>query len=244
MLQSHFQGTGTPANHDQSHYPHIEKTGNSGDPSQQWSASQDYCKSGTTTHPGGHSTTQNIIWEPKASYLARNISEEFWYKKNWTAFDERNMIQQSDVVVTWWSGAASGPGPLAVTDPAMNSAVYQRLPKGNIWPLVHDLKLTWVMEQEDDVKPTSGGLDVNWVEMLRCDLTQGVHAGKPFNVAGFNLQCCKEWVRVPPQRCERLIASYHKCLIATKVRTTSYEVQGMIAFSHWAKYVWVFSVNT
>lgn len=41
-----------------------------------------------------------------------------------------------------------------MTDPAMNAAVYQRILKGNVPPVVHDLKLTWVMQQEDDVKPS------------------------------------------------------------------------------------------
>ncbi len=35
-------------------YPQMEKTWNSGEPSQEWPAYQIYSKSATTTHPGGH----------------------------------------------------------------------------------------------------------------------------------------------------------------------------------------------
>ncbi len=38
--QSHFLGFGTSASHGQSLYPQIEKTCNSGEPSQEWPACQ------------------------------------------------------------------------------------------------------------------------------------------------------------------------------------------------------------
>ncbi len=44
-----------------SHYPQMEKTWNSGEPSQEWPAYQNYSKSATTTYPGGHKRTQNNI---------------------------------------------------------------------------------------------------------------------------------------------------------------------------------------
>ena len=66
--------------------------------------------------------------------------------------------------------------------------------------------------------------DLNPIEMLWRDLKKAVHARKPSNVAELE-QFCKEWVKIPPQRCERLIASYRKCLIAVVAAgggTTSY----------------------
>ncbi|KAK3538412.1 hypothetical protein QTP86_001758 [Hemibagrus guttatus] len=55
--------------------------------------------------------------------------------------------------------------------------------------------------------------DLNPIEMLWHDLKKVVHARKPSNVA--ELQFCKdEWAKIPPQRCNRLIASYGKRLIA------------------------------
>ena len=37
----------------------MEKTWNSGEPSQEWPAYQNYSKGASTTHPGGHKRTQN-----------------------------------------------------------------------------------------------------------------------------------------------------------------------------------------
>ena len=56
--------------------------------------------------------------------------------------------------------------------------------------------------------------DLNPIEMLWRDLKKAVHAQKPSNVAELKQFCKEEWAKIPPQRCERLIASYHKRLIA------------------------------
>ncbi len=45
----------------QSHYPQMEKTWNSGEPSQERPAYQNYSKSTMTTHPGGHKRTYNNV---------------------------------------------------------------------------------------------------------------------------------------------------------------------------------------
>ncbi len=53
------QGFGTPANHGQSHYPQVEKTWNSDEPSQEWPTYQNYSKSATTI--------QEVIKEPRTT---------------------------------------------------------------------------------------------------------------------------------------------------------------------------------
>ncbi len=61
--------------------------------------------------------------------------------------------------------------------------------------------------------------------MLWHDLKQSIHARKPSNVAELKQFWKEEWAKIPPQRYERLIASYHKRLIvvvAAKGGTTSY----------------------
>ncbi len=55
---------------------------------------------------------------------------------------------------------------------------------------------------------------LNPIEMLWHDLKQPIHAKKPSNVAELKQFCKEEWANIPPQRCERLIASYRKRLIA------------------------------
>ncbi len=61
--------------------------------------------------------------------------------------------------------------------------------------------------------------------MLWYDLKQSINARKPSNVAELKQFCKEGWAKIPPQRCERLIASYRKCFIgvvSAKGGTTSY----------------------
>ncbi|KAK3514798.1 hypothetical protein QTP70_032196, partial [Hemibagrus guttatus] len=138
-------------------------------------------------------------------------------------------------VMVWGCFAASGPGRFAVINGTMNSAVYQKILKENVRPSVCDLKLkrTWVLQQDNDPKHTSKSTsewlkknkmktlewpsqspDLNPIEMLWHDLKKVVHARKPSNVAELQQFCKDEWAKIPPQRCNRLIASYGKHLIA------------------------------
>ncbi len=129
----------------------------------------------------------------------------------------------------------------------MNSALYQEILMENVRPSVCDLKLkrTWVMQQDNDPKHTSKSTsewlkkknkvlewpsqspDLNLIEILRHDLKQSIHAWKPSNVAELKQFCKEEWAKIPPQWCERLIASYRKRLIAVvaaKGGITSYQI--------------------
>ncbi len=193
----------------------------------------------------------NILWtdETKVELFGRCVSRYIWRKTN-TAFHKKNIIPTvkhgGGSVMVWGCFAASGPGWLAIIDGTMNSALYQKILKENVWPSVCDLKLkrTWVMQQDNDPKHTSKSIserlkknkikvlewpnqspDLNLIEMLWHDLKQSIHARKPSNVAELKQFYKEEWAKIPPQRCERLIASYRKCLIAVvaaKCDTTSY----------------------
>ncbi|KAK3533109.1 hypothetical protein QTP70_007310 [Hemibagrus guttatus] len=138
------------------------------------------------------------------------------------------------------------PGRLAVINGTMNSVVYQKILKENVQQSVCDLKLkqTWVLQQDNDPKHTSKSTsewlkknkmktlewpsqspDLNPIEMLWHDLKKVVHARKPSDVAELQQFCKDEWAKIPPQCCNRLIASYRKRLIAVvaaKGGTTSY----------------------
>ncbi len=104
----------------------------------------------------------NILWtdETKVELFGKCVSHYIWCKTN-TAFHKKNIIPTvkhgGGNVMVWGCFAASGPGRFAIIDGTMNSAVYQKILKENIWPSVCDLKLkrTWVMKQDNDPKHTS-----------------------------------------------------------------------------------------
>ncbi|KAK3542759.1 hypothetical protein QTP70_002767 [Hemibagrus guttatus] len=183
---------------------------------------------------------ENTLWtdETKIELFGRSVSHYIWRKSN-TAFQKKNIIPTvkygGGSVMVWGCFAASGPGRLAVINGTMNSAVYQKILKENVRPSVCDLKLkrTWVLQQDNDPKHTSKSTsewlkknkmktlewpsqspDLNPIEMLWHDLKKVVHARKPSNVAELQQLYKDEWAKIPPQRCNRLIASYGKRLIA------------------------------
>ncbi|KAK3552156.1 hypothetical protein QTP86_003113 [Hemibagrus guttatus] len=209
------------------------KTWNSGEPSQEWPADQNYPKSAGTTHPGGHKRPHNSIKELQASLASVKVCVPDTKSKSNTAFQKKNIIPTvkygGGSVMVWDGFAASGPGRLAVINGTMNSAVYQKILKENVRPSVCDLKLkrTWVLQQDNDPKHTSKSTsewlkknkmktlecpsqspDLSPIEMLWHDLKKVVHARKPSNVAELQQFCKDEWAKIPPQCCNRLIASY------------------------------------
>ncbi len=145
--------------------------------------------------------------------------------------------------MVWGCFAASGPGRLAIIDGTMNSALYQKILKENVRPSVCDLKFkrTWGMQQDNDPKHTSKStsewlkknkikvlewpnqsLDLNLIEMLCYDLKQS--CWKTLQCGWIKTILQRRVAKIPPQWCERLIASYHKRLIAAvsaKCDTTS-----------------------
>ncbi len=103
----------------------------------------------------------NILWtdETNVTLFGRYVSRSIWRKTN-TAFHKKNIIptvkRGGSVMVCGWF-AASGPEWLAIIDGTMNSTLYQKILKENVWPSVCDLKLnrTWVMQQAKTMIPNT-----------------------------------------------------------------------------------------
>ncbi len=178
---------------------------------------------------------ENTLWtdETKVELFGRCVSHYIWRKSN-TAFQKKNIIPTvkygDGSVMVWGCFAASGPGRLAAINGTMDSAVYQKILKDNVRPSVRDLKLkrTWVLQQDNDPKHTikstsewlkktkwrlwSGLVKVlTWILLRCCGMTlKRRFMLKPSNVAELQQFCQDEWAKIPPQRCNRLIASYRK----------------------------------
>uniref|UniRef100_A0A8C6VVE8 Transposase Tc1-like domain-containing protein n=1 Tax=Nothobranchius furzeri TaxID=105023 RepID=A0A8C6VVE8_NOTFU len=183
---------------------------------------------------------ENTLWtdETKVELFGRQMSRSIW-RRSTTVFQTKNIIPTvkygGGSVMVWGCFAASGTGRLAVINGTMNSTVYPNILKENVRPSVRQLKLkpSWVLQQDSDPKHTSKSTsewlknnkmktlewpsqrpDLNPIEMQWHDLKKAVHAGKPSNKAELQQFCKDEWAKIPPERCKRLVASYHKCLIA------------------------------
>ncbi|KAK3528073.1 hypothetical protein QTP86_023335 [Hemibagrus guttatus] len=135
------------------------KTWNSGEPSQERPADQNYPKSAATTHPGGHKKPHNNAKELQASLASvKQDNDPKHTSKSTSEWLKKNKMKTLE------------------------------------WP--------------------SQSPDLNPIEMLWHDLKKVVHARKPSNVAELQQFCKDERAKIPPQRCNRLIASYGKRLIA------------------------------
>lgn len=97
-------------------------------------------------------------------------------------------------------------------DTTMNSALYPKIMKENIWPSVHDLKLkhTWVQQQYNNPKHTSkstsetvktklvASLDLNLIKMLLHDIEKAIHAQSP----PVSSLCKEVSAKISPWKCK------------------------------------------
>ena len=150
-------------------------------------------------------------------------------------FRKRTSYQQSNmVVVVWWSGAAlllqdlddllwlMEPWILLSTKKSWRRMSGHQFVTSS-WSALGFCSRTMIQNTPAS-PPLNGSKKTNWrfwsglvkvrtwIRLRCCGLTlKAVHARKPSNVAELKQFCKEEWAKIPPQRCERLIASYHKC---------------------------------
>uniref|UniRef100_A0A9J7YBH3 Tc1-like transposase DDE domain-containing protein n=1 Tax=Cyprinus carpio carpio TaxID=630221 RepID=A0A9J7YBH3_CYPCA len=117
----------------------------------------------------------------------------------------------------------------------MNAAKYRDILDKNLLQSVQDLRLgrRFTFQQDNDPKHTakitkewlhnnsvtvlewpSQSPDLNPIEHLWRDLKIAVHQRLPSNLTELERICKEEWQRIPKSRCEKLVASFPKRLMA------------------------------
>uniref|UniRef100_A0A7N8YDG6 Coiled-coil domain containing 138 n=1 Tax=Mastacembelus armatus TaxID=205130 RepID=A0A7N8YDG6_9TELE len=117
----------------------------------------------------------------------------------------------------------------------MNAAKYRDILEENLFQSAQDLRLgrRFTFQQDNDPKHTakitkewhrnnsvtvldwsSQSPDLNPIEHLWRDLKMAVHQRSPSNLTELERICKEEWQRIPKSRCEKLVASFPRRLMA------------------------------
>ncbi len=131
--------------------------------------------------------------------------------------------------------SAAGTGRLVAIEGKMNAAKYRDILDENLLQSAQDLRLgrRFTFQQDNDPKHTakitkewlhnnsvtvlewpSQSPDLNPIEHLWRDLKMAVHQRLPSNLTELERICKEEWQRIPKSRCEKLVASFPKRLMA------------------------------
>ncbi len=147
--------------------------------------------------------------------------------------------------------SAAGTGRLVAIEGKMNVAKYRDILDENLLQSAQDLRLgrRFTFQQDNDPKHTakitkewlhnnsvtvlewpSQSPDLNPIEHLWRDLKMAVHQRLPCNLTELERICKEEWQRIPKSRCEKLVASFPKRLMAVlnqKGASTKYWAKGL-----------------
>ncbi len=177
--------------------------------------------------------TNKILWsdETKIELLGLNSKRYVWRKPG-TAHHLSNTVPTvkhgGGSIMLWGCFSAAGTGRLVAIEGKMNAAKYRDI-------LDEDLRLgrRFTFQQDNVPKHTakitkewlhnnsvtvlewpSQSPDLNPIEHLWRDLKMAVHQRLPSNLTELERICKEEWQRIPKSRCEKLVASFPKRLMA------------------------------
>ncbi len=147
--------------------------------------------------------------------------------------------------------SAAGAGRLVAIEGKMNAAKYRDILDEILLQSAQDLRLgrRFTFQQDNDPKHTakitkewlhnnsvtvlewpSQSPDLNPIEHIWRDLKMAVHQRLPSNLTELERICKEEWQRIPKSRCEKLVASFPKRLMAVlnqKGASTKYWGKGL-----------------
>ncbi len=184
--------------------------------------------------------TNKILWsdETKIELLGLNSKRYVWRKPG-TAHHLSNTVPTvkhgGGSIMLWGCFSAAGTGRLVAIEGKMNAAKYRDILDENLLQSAQDLRLgrRFTFQQDNVPKHTakitkewlhnnsvtvlewpSQSPDLNPIEHLWRDLKMAVHQRLPSNLTELERICEEEWQRIPKSRCEKLVASFPKRLMA------------------------------
>ncbi len=184
--------------------------------------------------------TNKILWsdETKIELFGLNSKQYVWRKPG-TAHHLSNTVPTvkhgGGSIMLWGCFSAAGTGRLVAIEGKMNAAKYRDILDENLLQSAQDLRLgrRFTFQQDNDPKHTAKitkewlhnntvtvlewpnqSPDLNPIEHLWRDLKMAVHQRLPSNLTELERICKEEWQRIPKSRCEKLVASFPKRLMA------------------------------
>ncbi len=196
--------------------------------------------------------TWRIRWsdETKIELFGLNSKRYVWRKPD-TAHHLSNTVPTvkhgGGSIMLWGCFSAAGTGRLVAIEGKMNAAKYRDILDENLLQSAQDLRLgrRFTFQQDNDPKHTAKitkeWLHNNSVTVLEWpsqspdlnlwrDLKMAVHQRLPSNLTELERICKEEWQRIPKSRCEKLVASFPKRLVAVlnqKGASTKYWAKGL-----------------
>ncbi len=184
--------------------------------------------------------TNKILWsdETKIELFGLNSKRYVWRKPGSTHHLSNTVPtvkHGGGSIMLWGCFSAAGTGRLVAIEGKMNAAKYKDILDENLLQSAQDLRLgrRFTFQQDNDPKHTakitkewlhnnsvtvlewpSQSPDLNPIEHLWRDLKMAVHQRLPSNLTELERICKEEWQRIPKSRCEKLVASFPKRLMA------------------------------
>ncbi len=196
----------------------------------------------------------SLVWWDQDRTFGLNSKRYVWRKPG-TAHHLSNTVPTvkhgGGSIMLWGCFSAAGTGRLVAIEGKMNAAKYRDILDENLLQSTQDLRMgrRFTFQQDNDPKHTakitkewlhnnsvtvlewpSQSPDLNPIEHLWRDLKMAVHQRLPSNLTELERICKEEWQRIPKSRCEKLVASFPKSLMAVlnqKGASTKYWAKGL-----------------